>query len=238
MSWCHVSPPQLSSCLTPVLQISCLHRPASNPPCASRGDQGVVMSWWVVITPQSTNHHSLSSVIPASNPLSVSQSLIAWCWEEASDWSTGHNTGISLVKRWRRWSTTDQRQPQLRNITAIIRWQQQHYTTWLSLSIGHGHLHPLGYIWQVIYNIHMWDWLTLFIDRTICDSQACQRWSLQIPMMAAVAGQLRSALDWQSPPPLPGSSVKISQHVTLNITSSSILFQSILLGVCILYEGY
>ena len=166
ISWCWVSPPQLPSCLTPVLQISCLHRPASNPPCASSGDQGVVMSWWVVITPQSTNHHSLSSVIPASNPLSVSQSLIAWCWEEASDWSPGHNTGISLVKRWRRWSTTDQRQPQLRNITAIIRWQQQHYTTWLFISIGHGHLHPLGYIWQVIY-ICETDWRYLLTEQIV-----------------------------------------------------------------------
>ena len=39
-------------------------------------------------------------------------------------------------------------------------------------------------------------------------------------MMAAVAGQLGSLAAKLSPPPLPGSSVKISQHVTLNITMS------------------
>ena len=59
-------------------------------------------------------------------------------------------------------------------------------------------------------------------------------------MMAAVgrsaqvsSGQLAAKL---SPPPLPGSSVKISQHVTLNITESIIVLEEcILLRVCVFF---
>ena len=57
------------------------------------------------------------------------------------------------------------------------------------------------------------------------------------------SGQLGSKL---SPPPLLRSSVKISQHVTLNITQLQRLWETLYvgieevfsLGVCIFYEGY
>ena len=77
---------------------------------------------------------------PWSQPQTPSVSLRVWLLDAERRPLIGHQVTTR--------STTDQRQPQLRNITAIIRWQQQHYTTWLSLSIGHGHLHPLGYICQ------------------------------------------------------------------------------------------
>ena len=49
----------------------------------------------------------------------------------------------------------------------------------------------------------------------------------RFPWWLQWAGQLGSLAAKLSPPPLPGSSVKISQHVTINITEESILLHTV-----------